>query len=67
MVVKKRDQTLTNVENRINLGLERQINCIIGYARFILTNEQKKSDFKPEDESRDIHVMSKVRKNNVIF
>lgn len=60
LVVKKRNKILTNVENRINSGLERQLNCVISYAKFVLSNEQKKSDFKPEDESRDIYVMSKV-------
>ncbi|KAI6216978.1 Exocyst complex component 5 [Aphelenchoides fujianensis] len=57
-VINKRDGTLKNVENRINLGLERQINAFVGYVRFLLNTEQKKSDFKPEDENRGIATMS---------
>jgi hypothetical protein len=36
----------------MNLGLERQINILVGYVRFLLNTEQKKTDFKPEDESQ---------------
>ncbi|KAI6214496.1 hypothetical protein M3Y94_00275400 [Aphelenchoides besseyi] len=57
-VINKRDGTLRNVENQINLGLERQINAFVGYVRYLLNTEQKKSDFKPEDESRGIITMS---------
>ncbi|CAD5221509.1 unnamed protein product [Bursaphelenchus okinawaensis] len=56
----ERDRTLLNVETRINLGLERQINALVGYVKFILSTEQKRSDFKPEDENRPISSMSKA-------
>lgn len=59
-VQKKRDQTLNNAEDRLNLGLERQLNIVQSYAKYILTVEQKKTDFKPEDECRDLSVMSNV-------
>jgi len=59
-VQRKRDQILRNVEEKVNLGLERQINSIIGYVRFILNTEQKRSDFRPEDESRDITVIHTI-------
>jgi recyclin-1 len=59
-VLAKRDETLRNVESRMNLGLERQINVIVSYVRFLLNTEQKKSDFKPEDENRAISAHSNV-------
>lgn len=40
--------------------MERQLNVIILYVKWLLTTEQKKSDFKPEDEARDICVKSHV-------
>lgn len=55
---RKRVDCLRNVENRINLGLERQINAVVGYIRFLLTNEQKKTDFRPEDENQMVTAMS---------
>lgn len=42
------------------MGLERQLNIIQGYVKYVLTVEQKKTDFRPEDESRDLNVMSNV-------
>lgn len=60
-IAKKKENTLRNVENRVNLGLERQINAIIGYVRFILNTVQKKTDFKPEDENMQFNTVSNVR------
>ncbi|VDN23321.1 unnamed protein product [Gongylonema pulchrum] len=55
---KKQSDCLRNVENRINLGLERQLNVVVGYIRFLLSNEQKKTDFRPEDENQQVTAMS---------
>uniref|UniRef100_A0A0R3S5Q2 Exocyst complex component 5 n=1 Tax=Elaeophora elaphi TaxID=1147741 RepID=A0A0R3S5Q2_9BILA len=55
---KKRANCLCYVESRINLGLERQINAVVGYIRFLLTSEQKKTDFRPEDENQVVTAMS---------
>lgn len=57
---KKRDDCLHSVEGRLNLGLERQLNALIGYVRFLLSSEQKKSDFRPDDENQQVTVMSNV-------
>lgn len=65
-VISKRDQTLRNVEGRINMGLERQINALVGYVRFLLNTEQKKSDFKPEDENRAISAKTNVNQNGIL-
>lgn len=62
MVIKRRDATLAHIESQLNKGLERQINAIVAYMRFLLNTEQKKADFRPEDESRDITTMSNVRR-----
>ncbi|KAI1714258.1 exocyst complex component sec10 domain-containing protein [Ditylenchus destructor] len=60
-VQKRRDQTLGNTEERLNLGMERQLNAVIGYVRHVLQTEQKKADFRPEEDdlaNMDISVMS---------
>uniref|UniRef100_A0A914YTC5 Exocyst complex component 5 n=1 Tax=Panagrolaimus superbus TaxID=310955 RepID=A0A914YTC5_9BILA len=59
-VIKKRDATLQHVENRINIGLERQINIIVMYVRFVLNTEQKKTDFRPDSDSFSITDISKA-------
>lgn len=52
---------MQSAENRLNLGLERQLNALVGYIRFILMSEQKKNDFKPDNDFQQITVMSNVR------
>lgn len=60
LVMRRRDGTLAHIESQLNKGLERQLNAIVAYVRFLLNTEQKKADFRPEDESRDIATSSKV-------
>jgi hypothetical protein len=42
------------VEERINLGVRRQLNAIIAYVKYILNTNQKKSDFKPEENNYEM-------------
>uniref|UniRef100_A0A158P945 Exocyst complex component 5 n=1 Tax=Angiostrongylus cantonensis TaxID=6313 RepID=A0A158P945_ANGCA len=49
-VAKKWSSSLRSLEQKINVGLERQLNAIVGYVRFILSSEQKKVDFRPENQ-----------------
>ncbi|KAK0399380.1 hypothetical protein QR680_003016 [Steinernema hermaphroditum] len=46
--VSKRDSTLQQVEGLIDAGIERQLNSLVSYVRYVLQNEQKRADFKPE-------------------
>lgn len=55
---RKRLDIMQSAENRLNLGLERQLNALIGYVRFILMSEQRKTDFKPDNDFHQITVMS---------
>uniref|UniRef100_A0A0N5B6B6 Exocyst complex component 5 n=1 Tax=Strongyloides papillosus TaxID=174720 RepID=A0A0N5B6B6_STREA len=50
--VKAKDSTLRLLETRINVGIEKQLNAITGYVKYTLNNEQKKTDFKPDDEDQ---------------
>lgn len=42
---------LEQIETKLDTGLDRQINAIIGWVKTYLQNEQRKTDFKPEPES----------------
>ncbi|RCN52328.1 tetratricopeptide repeat protein [Ancylostoma caninum] len=49
-VAKKWSSSLRSLEQKINMGLERQLGAIIGYVRFVLSSEQKKADFRPDNQ-----------------
>uniref|UniRef100_A0A183BMU4 Exocyst complex component 5 n=1 Tax=Globodera pallida TaxID=36090 RepID=A0A183BMU4_GLOPA len=53
-VLRKRDQTLRNVEDRINIGVRRQLNAVIAFVRHVLSTSQRKSDFKPEEDNYEM-------------
>ncbi|XP_015262374.1 PREDICTED: exocyst complex component 5 [Gekko japonicus] len=46
---KKKDIT-EQMEVKLDMGIDRTLNCMIGQMKHILAAEQKKTDFKPEDE-----------------
>lgn len=48
--VKRKRQVLDQLEFKLNDGLERSLNACINYVKTTLSNEQKKTDFKPENE-----------------
>lgn len=47
------------MEIKMDTGLDRSLAAIIGWVRYILQTEQKKTDFKPEVE--DVIETTKVR------
>ncbi|XP_039177470.1 exocyst complex component 5 isoform X1 [Crotalus tigris] len=47
---KKKDIT-EQMEVKLDMGIDRTLNCMIGQMKHILAAEQKKTDFKPEDEN----------------
>uniref|UniRef100_A0A182N5R4 Exocyst complex component 5 n=1 Tax=Anopheles dirus TaxID=7168 RepID=A0A182N5R4_9DIPT len=48
--IQKKRSYLETVENKIETGLERTLNAIFGWVKTYLSNEQKKSDFKPDTD-----------------
>lgn len=48
--VKRKRQVLDQLESKLNDGLERLLNICINWIKTTLNNEQKKTDFKPENE-----------------
>uniref|UniRef100_A0A1I7XCS0 Exocyst complex component Sec10 n=1 Tax=Heterorhabditis bacteriophora TaxID=37862 RepID=A0A1I7XCS0_HETBA len=57
-VAKKWASALRSLEQKINLGLERQLNSVLGYARYVLGSEQKKADFKPDSQQINLGASS---------
>lgn len=56
--MKKKRELREAMEAKIDIGLDRSVNAIIGYIRYIFATEQKKSDFRPESEDAPMHLLS---------
>lgn len=56
---KKRDLR-EQQENKIDTGLDRTLAAITGYVKFLLAAEQKKTDFKPDDDNAMLAMVSPV-------
>ncbi|XP_046561965.1 LOW QUALITY PROTEIN: exocyst complex component 5-like [Haliotis rubra] len=50
LCLKRKRELRETLENKIGTGLDRSLNTIIGWTKYILATEQKKSDFKPEED-----------------
>ncbi|XP_058791002.1 exocyst complex component 5 [Phymastichus coffea] len=49
----KKKFALEQIESKIDTGLDRSINAIVGWVKVYLQTEQRKTDFKPETEMVD--------------
>jgi len=49
VLLQTKDRVFAQLEDLINIGVDKALLCIVGYVRNIL-NEQKRSDFKPESD-----------------
>uniref|UniRef100_A0AAQ4PDT7 Exocyst complex component 5 n=1 Tax=Gasterosteus aculeatus aculeatus TaxID=481459 RepID=A0AAQ4PDT7_GASAC len=47
----KKKEVIEQMEVKLDTGIDRTINCMVGQMKHILATEQKKTDFKPEDEN----------------
>ncbi|CAG5129828.1 unnamed protein product, partial [Candidula unifasciata] len=56
--MKKKRELREAMENKIDIGLDRSINAVIGYVKYIFATEQKKTDFRPESEDAPLHLLS---------
>lgn len=48
--LQKKKYLLEQIEFKLDTGLDRSINAIVGWVRIYLQTEQKKTDFKPETD-----------------
>ena len=58
--MKRKRELREAMEAKIDNGLDRSINAIIGWVRNIFATEQKKADFRPESEDAPMHLLSPV-------
>ncbi|XP_072545625.1 exocyst complex component 5 [Salminus brasiliensis] len=49
--LQKKKEVIEQMEVKLDTGIDRTLNCMIGQMKHILTTEQKKTDFRPEDEN----------------
>ncbi|KAK1894128.1 Exocyst complex component 5 [Dissostichus eleginoides] len=49
--LQKKKEVIEQMEVKLDTGIDRTINCMVGQMKHILTTEQKKTDFRPEDEN----------------
>uniref|UniRef100_A0A2R9BNY6 Exocyst complex component Sec10-like alpha-helical bundle domain-containing protein n=1 Tax=Pan paniscus TaxID=9597 RepID=A0A2R9BNY6_PANPA len=49
--LQKKKGIIEQMEMKLDTGIDRTLNCMIGQMKHILAAEQKKTDFKPEDEN----------------
>ncbi|XP_006864673.1 PREDICTED: exocyst complex component 5 isoform X2 [Chrysochloris asiatica] len=47
--LQKKKEIIEQMEMKLDTGIDRTLNCMIGQMKHILAAEQKKTDFKPED------------------
>lgn len=52
--LKKKKDVFEAIEIKLNNGLEKAINAIIGWVKVILMKEQKKNDYQPESDDVDM-------------
>jgi hypothetical protein len=58
--INKKRLALVGIETKLSIGLDRLLNNIVGYVRFVLTSEQKKNDFRPENDDQIVPLCSNV-------
>ena len=58
--MRKKKTAIDQLEQKLDEGLDRALNSIVGWAKRILSDEQKKADFKPEDSGNMPLSSSKV-------
>lgn len=49
--LQKKKEVIEQMEVKLDTGIDRTLNCMIGQMKQILVTEQKKTDFRPEDEN----------------
>uniref|UniRef100_F1SSM0 Exocyst complex component 5 n=1 Tax=Sus scrofa TaxID=9823 RepID=F1SSM0_PIG len=60
--LQKKKEIIEQMEMKLDTGIDRTLNCMIGQMKHILAAEQKKTDFKPEDENNVLIQYTNVSK-----
>ncbi|ESO94153.1 hypothetical protein LOTGIDRAFT_215620 [Lottia gigantea] len=65
--LKRKRELREMLETKIDVGVDRALNSIIGWIRHILSTEQKKTDFKPETDDAPMLMLSPACEKVVKF
>uniref|UniRef100_A0A3Q3L8P1 Exocyst complex component 5 n=1 Tax=Mastacembelus armatus TaxID=205130 RepID=A0A3Q3L8P1_9TELE len=57
----KKKEVIEQMEVKLDTGIDRTLNCMVGQMKHILATEQKKTDFRPEDENNVMIQYTTVR------
>uniref|UniRef100_A0A6Q2ZR46 Exocyst complex component 5 n=1 Tax=Esox lucius TaxID=8010 RepID=A0A6Q2ZR46_ESOLU len=57
----KKKEVIEQMEVKLDTGIDRTLNCMVGQMKHILATEQKKTDFRPEDENNVMIQYTAVR------
>ncbi|KAM6961457.1 exocyst complex component 5 [Aplochiton taeniatus] len=49
--LQKKKEVIEQMEVKLDTGIDRTLNCMLGQMKHILSTEQKKTDYRPEDEN----------------
>uniref|UniRef100_A0A8C8BXK0 Exocyst complex component 5 n=1 Tax=Oncorhynchus tshawytscha TaxID=74940 RepID=A0A8C8BXK0_ONCTS len=58
----KKKEVIEQMEVKLDTGIDRTLNCMVGQMKHILATEQKKTDFRPEDENNVMIQCTAVRR-----
>ncbi|KAG5283859.1 hypothetical protein AALO_G00020260 [Alosa alosa] len=47
----KKKEVIEQMEVKLDMGIDRTLKCMVGHMKHILATEQRKTDFRPEDEN----------------
>uniref|UniRef100_A0AAX7TP24 Exocyst complex component 5 n=1 Tax=Astatotilapia calliptera TaxID=8154 RepID=A0AAX7TP24_ASTCA len=61
----KKKEVIEQMEVKLDTGIDRTLNCMVGQMKHILATEQKKTDFRPEDENNVMIQYTTVREKNL--
>jgi len=56
--LQRKREIMEAMENKLDIGLDRTLSAIVGWIKYLLTTEQKKSDFKPDSEEGPLQMFS---------
>lgn len=65
--LQKKKQLGANLEQKLDNGIDRTLSAIVSYVRHVLSTEQKRTDFRPENEDIMIANVTTVGKTSVVI
>ncbi|XP_013404550.1 exocyst complex component 5 [Lingula anatina] len=58
--LQRKRELMEQMENKLDIGLDRTIQAVVGWIKYVLSTEQKRTDFKPENEEAPMLMYSQA-------